>query len=286
MKKILFRKLLRDYISFFLIALFSSSIIIWVFQAVNYLDIMIEDGRDYIVYINYSLLNFPKIISRLFPFVLFFSLYYVTTKYENNNELIIFWNFGVHKIELTNFIIKISLVLMIMQILLSSIIVPKTQDAARNFLRTSSVNFFENFIKPQKFNDTIRGVTIYSESKDQDGNLNNLYLKKENEDGFQITYAKKGVFKEFNKIPVLVLYDGETIKGGISGITNFSFTKSDFALNKLKTNTTTYIKTQELSSLKLYKCVSSIHLSIQKKPDEKEICSTKNCRKRMATGTK
>ena len=277
MKKILFRKLLRDYISFFVIALFSSSIIIWVFQAVNYLDIMIEDGRDYIVYINYSLLNFPKIISRLFPFVLFFSLYYVTTKYENNNELIIFWNFGVHKIELTNFIIKISLVLMIIQILLSSIIVPRTQDAARNFLRTSSVNFFENFIKPQKFNDTIRGVTIYSESKDQDGNLNNLYLKKENEDGFQITYAKKGVFKEFNKIPVLVLYDGETIKGGISGITNFSFTKSDFALNKLKTNTTTYIKTQELSSLKLYKCVSSIHLSVQKKPDEKiENCSLNN----------
>ena len=98
MKKILFRKLLSDYISFFLIALLSSSIIIWVFQAVNYLDIMIEDGRDYIVYINYSLLNFPKILSRLFPFVLFFSLYYVTTKYENNNELIIFWNFGVHKI--------------------------------------------------------------------------------------------------------------------------------------------------------------------------------------------
>ena len=277
MKKILFRKLLSDYISFFLIALLSSSIIIWVFQAVNYLDIMIEDGRDYIVYINYSLLNFPKIISRLFPFVLFFSLYYVTTKYENNNELIIFWNFGINKIELTNFVVKISLILMIFQILLSSIIVPKTQDAARNFLRTSSINFFENFIKPQKFNDTIRGVTIYSESKDRNGNMNNLYLKKENKDGFQITYAKKGTFKEFNKIPVLVLYDGETIKGGISGITNFSFTKSDFPLNNFKTNTTTYIKTQELSSIKLYKCISSIYLSKQKKPDENiENCSLKN----------
>ncbi len=277
MKKILFRKLLKDYISFFLIALLSSSVIIWVFQAVNYLDIMIEDGRDYIVYINYSLLNFPKIISRLFPFVLFFSLYYVTTKYENNNELIIFWNFGIHKIELTNFVIKISLILMIVQILLSSIIVPKTQDAARNFLRTSSVNFFENFIKPQKFNDTIRGVTIYSESKDQNGNMKNLYLKKENTDGFQITYAKKGIFKEFNKIPVLVLYDGETIKGGASGITNFSFTKSDFPLNNFKTNTTTFIKTQELSSLKLYKCINSIYLSEEKKPDKNiENCALKN----------
>ena len=66
MKKILFRKLLIDYLSFFLITLLGSSIVVWVFQAVNYLDIMIEDGRDYTIYINYSLLNFPKILSKLF----------------------------------------------------------------------------------------------------------------------------------------------------------------------------------------------------------------------------
>mgnify|MGYP001368637549 CR=1 FL=1 len=98
MKKILFRKLLVDYMSFFLIALFSTSIVVWVFQAVNFLDIMIEDGRDYLTYINYSLLNFPKILSKLFPFVLFFSLFYVTNKIELNNELIILWNFGTSKI--------------------------------------------------------------------------------------------------------------------------------------------------------------------------------------------
>ena len=142
MKKILFRKLLSDYLTFFFIALISTSIVIWVFQAVNFLDIMIEDGRDYLVYINFSLLNFPKILSKVFPFALFFSLFYVTIKAELNNELIILWNFGIHKIELTNFVVKISLILMIFQILLSSIIVPKTQDAARNFLRTSSINFF------------------------------------------------------------------------------------------------------------------------------------------------
>ena len=109
MKKILFRKLLVDYMSFFLIALFSSSIIIWVFQAVNFLDIMIEDGRDYMVYINYSLLNFPKILSKLFPFVIFFSLFYVTLRYESNNELMIFWSFGINKIQIINFIFKVSI---------------------------------------------------------------------------------------------------------------------------------------------------------------------------------
>ena len=90
MKKILFRKLLLDYLSFVFLTLISTSLVIWVFQAVNYLDIMIEDGRDYLVYINFSLLSFPKILSKIFPFVLFFSIFYVTTKYEINNELMIF----------------------------------------------------------------------------------------------------------------------------------------------------------------------------------------------------
>ena len=281
MKKMMFRKFLIDYLSFFIIALLSSSVIIWVFQAVNYLDIMIEDGRDYIVYIKFSLLNFPKILTRLMPFVLFFSLFYITTKYENNNQLIIFWNFGVHKIELTNFLIKVSFILMIIQIFLLSIIVPKSQDLARNYIRNSNVNFFENFIKPQKFNDTIRGVTIYTEKKDENGNLFNLYLKKEdNNNQFQITYAKKGVFKEFNKTPVLVLYDGETIKGSDKGITNFKFSKSDFPLNNFETNTTTYIKTQELSTIKLFSCINSIYLSKLKKPDTTiENCTIQNSKK-------
>ena len=105
MKKILFRKLLSDCVVFFLIALVSTSIIIWIFQAVNFLDIIVEDGRDYTVYVNYSLLSFPKIISKIMPFAIFFSFYYVIDKYEINNELMIFWNFGVEKIQLANFLI-------------------------------------------------------------------------------------------------------------------------------------------------------------------------------------
>jgi len=251
----LFRKFLFDFISFFLIALFSAAIVIWVFQAVNYLDIMIEDGRDYKVYLTYSLLNFPKILSRLFPFVIFFSLFHIIRKYENNNELMIFWTFGVTKLQLANFILKFSILLMLVQIILSSILVPKSRDIARNFLKTSKINFFENFIKPKKFNDTIKDVTIYSDKKDDEGNLYNLYLKKQTDNNnFEITYAKKGIFKKINNTPVLVLFNGATIDYKNQSLTNFSFSKSDFPLNNFESNITSYQKTQELSSLALIKC--------------------------------
>ena len=258
MKKILFRKLLFDCLTFFFITLLSSSLIIWVFQAVNFLDIMIEDGRDYLVYINYSLLNFPKIITKVLPFVFFFSFFYVIAKYELNNELIIFWNFGVKKIQLINFLFKFSIILVLVQIILAGFVVPKTQDLARSFLRTSSIDFIESFIKQKRFNDTIKGITIYSEEKDDKGNLKNIYLKKENKnnkDNFQITYAKKGNFVKKNKIQFLTLYQGETITVVNNKITNFKFSKSDLNLQNLETNTTTYVKTQEISTIKLIKCV-------------------------------
>ena len=260
MKKILFKKLLSDYLTFFFISLVSTSIVIWVFQAVNFLDIMIEDGRDYLVYINFSLLNFPKILSKVFPFALFFSLFYVTIKYELNNELIILWNFGVHKIKIVKFILKISVALLIFQIILTSFIVPKSQDIARSFLRSSTVNFFDNFIKAQKFNDTIKGVTIYSDKKDKFGNLTNLYLKKEiNSNEFQITYAKKGQFKQIGNSPILVLFEGATVTSKNDEITNISFSKSDFSLSNIETNTTTYRKTQEISSSKLIRCTTNFY---------------------------
>ena len=281
MKKILFRKLLFDYMSFFLIALMSSTIIVWVFQAVNFLDIMIEDGRDYWVYFSYSLLNFPKILSKLLPFVLFFSLFYVTIQYELKNELMIFWNFGINKIQIINFILKIAFFLTLTQILFTSFIVPKSQELARFFLKNSDVNFFENFIKPQRFNETIKGVTIYSERKDVNGNLYNLYLKKEiDKNNFQITYAKKGFFNKINDIPILVLFDGATITGKNDEITNFSFSKSDFPLNDFESNAITYTKTQELSTKKIVSCIYYLFTekTITNNPKiiKIENCSTKN----------
>ena len=259
MKKLLYRKLLKDYMVFFCIALFSSGLIIWVFQAVNFLDIMVEDGREYSVYINYSLLNFPKIISRLIPFVLFFSIFYILSQYELNNELIIFWNFGENKIKFLNFIIYISLFLLLIQLLLTTIIVPTSQNKARSFLRDSNVNFLGSFIKPKRFNDTIDGVTIYTENKDTDGYLYNLYIKKDIKSGFEITYAKKGIFKTVSGIPILILYDGETIINNENQITSFNFSKSDFLLKNLKSNTITTTKTQEMKTIDVISCINSIN---------------------------
>ena len=279
MKKILFRKLLFDCLIFFTITLFSSSLIIWVFQAVNFLDIIVEDGRNYLVYLNFSLLNFPKVISKLVPFILFFSFLYVIGKYELKNELIIFWNFGINKIDLINFFMKFSFLIMIFQIFLTAIIVPKSQDLARSFLRGSSINYLENFIKPRVFNDAVKNLTIYSNSKDEAGNLKEIYLKKGSGDNFQITFAKEGKFKKLGKNQFLELNFGETISVINDKITNFKFKKTDFNLSNFEDNITTYKKTQEVATMNLIRCYHNLmdldYLNIDEN-FEVENCRTEN----------
>ena len=54
-KKLIFRKFFFDNTYFFLSAIFTLGIIVWVIQAVNFLDFVTEDGHGLGVYFKYSL---------------------------------------------------------------------------------------------------------------------------------------------------------------------------------------------------------------------------------------
>ena len=275
MKKILFRKILFDCIKFFILTIVGVSAIVWVFQAVNYLDIMVEDGRNYLVYFKYTLLSFPKVISKIFPFAMFLSFFYIIAKYENNNELMIFWTHGIKKLQVINFFFKSSLALMIFQIIFISFIVPFSQDKARSIIRDSNINFFENFLIPKTFNDVIKGVTIYTDDKKRDGSLKNIFIKKSTGPSeFEITFSESGIIKSQNNTQILVLYDGQNIKGKNNNLDSFSFSKSDFNLSNLESNTTTYKKTQENTTADLINC----YLALKSKKIEKiKMFNVENC---------
>jgi lipopolysaccharide export system permease protein len=148
---------------------------------------------------------------------------------------------------------------MLIQIFLLSIVVPKSQELARSKLRTSDVDYFEGLIKPKKFNDTIKGLTIFAEEKNDNDEFKNIYIKKNNKKkGFQITFAKRGVFELKGNKRVLVLYDGQTLTQNGENITNFNFSKSDFGLANMDSHLVTHKKIQEQSTKSLIRCVQSI----------------------------
>ena len=264
MKKIIYRKLAQDYTSFFLLILFTISVIIWVLQAVNYLDFVTEDGHGFLVYFNYTLLSFPKILSRIFPFAVFLAFTYIILKYENKNELVIFWNFGVKKINFINFFIKFSFGFVLISILLNALIAPYMQDKARSFIRSSDLDFFESILKPKKFINIIENLTIYFEERDENGKFKNIFLNDKSNQSSKITFAKKGVIEIRGNKKILVLEEGETINEVKGRISKFKFSKTNFNISKFSTKTTLTKKIQETSTKDLIKCVIIFHKSSDK----------------------
>ena len=281
MKKIVYKKLALDSIKFFLLTIFTISIIIWVLQAVNYLDFVVEDGHGFFVYFNYTLLSFPKIFSRIYPFAIFISFSYILLKYEEKNELIIFWNFGIRKIEFINFFIKFSLLFMFLSLLLNAIIVPMTQDKARSFIRSSNLDLFESMLKPRKFVDIIKDLTIYYDKKNINGELKNIFLNdKISLTDSQTTFAKTGIFEIRENKKILVLYDGKTINNVDGKIYEFTFDKTDFNISRFTSTAIIYQKTQETPTVELVQCLLTMNnfkkIIVNKAISEISTCTTQN----------
>ncbi len=261
MKKLIFKKIIKDICVFFLISIISVAIIVWIIQAVNFLDLISEDGHSLKVYFLYTLFSLPKIISKILPFIFMISLFYVIIKYEINNELIIYWINGITKLNFVNILIKISFLFFLSQIFLTSIIVPYTLDKGRSYFRTSNVDLFASIVKEKKFIDTVENLTIFVEDK-KDNLLKNILIKEKiNDNQSQIIIAEKGEIIGDNDSfsnKNIVLNQGKIINTEKNNQTIINFSKFTLDLSKFNTKTVTHPKTQEMSTLNLFKCLNLI----------------------------
>jgi len=268
MKKLLFTHFLKDTLFFFILMSLSLGLIVWVIQAVNYLDFITEDGHSFYVYFSYTLYSFPKIIHRILPFVFFVSIFYQINKYELKNELIIFWTAGISKFQFIKIILSFSLLFFIFQMFIGAYVSPIGQDKARNFIRDSNIDFFPSLFQEGKFIDVVQDLSIFIENEEPDGVYNNIFLKEMNISSNNISkviHAKKGFLKNNEKKRYLELFDGNVINVDGSKTNNFSFDKIDFDLSQHESKSTSFPKIQELNNKLLIKCIS---YNLQDKADE------------------
>ena len=189
-------------------------------------------------------------------FSFFISLFYIILKYEENNEILIYWIHGIKKIDFINNILKFSIIVLLIQLFLSLFIVPKTLDTARSYLRTSNIDYFPSLIKSKKFIDAVNNLTIFIERKNSNGDFENIFLKdKYSENSSQIISAKKGKIIKKNQQHLLVLNEGKIVNIDDKKVTNIKFSKTEFNLSKYTTKTTIWPKLQENTTLYLIKCI-------------------------------
>ena len=258
---------------YFFLVLFTFSIIVWAVQAVNFLDLIVEDGHGVTVYLNYALLNIPKILTKFVPLSFLIALFLTILKFESESEFLILWTSGLNKMKIVNFFFKVSILVTILQLVFSSLINPKFLNQSRSLIKSSNLDYISTMIKSKQFNDTIDGLTIYVEEKKPNGVLKNIFIRDDgnvlkslenSEESNNVTiYAKEGKIEEGSLGSYLALRNGTIQKENDKNeILSINFIKTNMQMEGLKTKSIIMPKIQETSSKILIECIISKNKNI------------------------
>ena len=149
--------------SFFLI-LFALSLIAITIRAVSFLDLIVDNGYSVSTYFFfYSLLNLFGIIPKFIALSFILSLKIFIIKHINDSEFIILYTSGVKKIQLVKLLLFVSILVLIFNLVLSTLVTPLALNKSRQLLASQNYESFLPTIKTQQFSDSFKGFTFFVE---------------------------------------------------------------------------------------------------------------------------
>jgi lipopolysaccharide export system permease protein len=260
MKNTIYKYIFYEFSVYFITALLALSSIVWTVQAVNYLDLVTEDGHAFSIYFLYSLLTLSKILTKLIPFCFLLACVFTILKLEKDNELIILWSSGLNKIYIVNYLIRISLIIMFLQLTLTTIINPKLLHLSRTVLKNSEFEFVSSMFKEKKFNDAVEGLTVFIGKKNNDKSYSDLLIRDESSvitsagSKSSTIFAKSGyVSKDETK---LILQNGFIHKKDYANkIDVVKFEKTTLNIKGISTKSINKPKIQETKTLDMIRCI-------------------------------
>ena len=259
----IYQNFIKEIIKTFLVILFGLTAIAWTVRAVNFLDLIVDDGFAIMTYFQYSILNIFGILTKFIPLSFLLSLIIFIIKQIQENEFIILWTSGVKKLKIVNLFFIISVFVLIFYFILSTIITPLALNKSRTLLSKDGYNSFLPTIRIAQFSDSFKGFTFLVEDKfknqiknvfmhDSSNILKGLSTKTQDTQSTTII-AKEGIVKEKK----MLLFNGQIISTEKNSKKEniIKFEQLNIDLNNLETNTITQPKLQETSTLDLLKCV-------------------------------
>ncbi len=259
----IYQNFIKEILKSFFVILFGLSVIAWTVKAVNFLELIVENGYSITTYFQYSILSLFGIIPKFIPLSFLLALIIFIVKQSEDNEFIILWTSGVKKLKLINLFFIISIFILLIYLFFSVFLTPAALHKSRMLLSKEGFNSFLPTIRVQQFSDSFKGFTFLVGEK-VDNKIKNVFINDESNKLKKISVndskndsttiiAKAGIIKE----KAMVLFDGQIISNSKKNFKSeiIRFEKLNLDLKNLETGTIKLPKLQETSTYKLLNCI-------------------------------
>lgn len=210
--KIYIKYILKNLLKYFVLILFILTMVVWITRTTRYIYYITDYGLSFVNFIVIIVNVLPNLLMLTLPISSFMSIIFSYNKLIKNNELIIFQNLGLKKI---NFLIPVFIFSFFVSILyytitlyllqLSNIKFEKIKlsmrnDAVKVLLNNTNFNSFQNITlyAKEKNNDILYSVFLYIKSNEKTNYDNIIYASSGKIVGTNIIFYN-GNIQEFKK---------------------------------------------------------------------------------------
>ena len=260
----IYQNFIKEILKTFFVILFGLTVIAWTVRAVNFLDLIVENGYSITTYFQYSILNLLGILTKFIPLSFLLSLIIFIIKKIQEKEFTILWTAGIKKLTLVNIFFLVSIFILFLYLIFSTFITPMALQKSRYLLNKENFASFLPTVRVQQFSDSFKGFTFFVEKKkndkiqnvfihDKSNVLKNLTSDQSDKNSTTIV-AESGIIKERKK---LILFNGQIISTQKENLKNsiVKFEQLNISLENLSTSTIKTPKLQETPTHDLLRCI-------------------------------
>lgn len=205
---------LNQYISLqlataLLIIAFSLTAIIWLTQALRFIDYIVNRGVSSLTFLQLTGLMIPSLLFVILPFAVFVSVLFIYHRLIQDSELIVLRAAGQSRWQLSKPVLLVAGGATIVAFFLSLYLMPVTYHKFKDMQNYLRDNYASLLLQEEVFNTPIKGLTVFVRKRHENGALEGLLVHDSRNKEQPVTMmAQRGSIENTDAGPRFLLYNG------------------------------------------------------------------------------
>ena len=204
--------------------------IIWLTQALRFIDFMLSRGLSAIDFIYLTGLMVPSLLMVVIPVALLLAVLYVYNRLLGDSELVVFSAVGVSRLQLAYPVLLVAGIAMLLAFLISLYLMPLANQKFRDIRVYFRDQYASVLLEENVFNTPIDGLTVFVRERLNDGIMKGILIQDNRGTSTVITMlAEEGKLVQSPAGPRFLLKNGQrqelnTLKASISWLSFDDYT--------------------------------------------------------------
>ena len=150
--------------------------VLWINRGVSLFEQLISDGQSALVFLEFTALGLPKLITTVLPIATFAATVYVTNRMNNESELTVMQATGSGPFRLARPVLFFGLIVFMMASALHHVLLPMSQEQLGYRQNEIAQNATARLLTEGRFLHPSGDVTFYTRDIDEEGVLHDVFL--------------------------------------------------------------------------------------------------------------